>query len=121
MFVELEPNNPKDDFEIELRQAFERRPAPPSLKRRLMERRSIKMVDKQRTTWSQHVFGSWQALAASMVLMAVLTGGAAWRNREERRKEDAAREQVLTAMRITSRALNQMNSRLAAHTHATHD
>jgi hypothetical protein len=118
MFVVLEPNDAHDEFEHELRQAFERRPAPPSLKRRLMERRAF---EKRRVTRVHPVFGSWQALAASMVLMAVLAGGAAWRNREERRKEDAAREQVLTALRITSRALNQMNSRLASHGHATQD
>jgi hypothetical protein len=118
MFVELDPRNSHDEFEVELRQAFERRPAPPSLKRRLMERRAF---NEKSVTRVHQVFGSWQALAASMVLMAVLAGGAAWRNREEHRKEDAAREQVLTALRITSRALNQMNSRLASHSHATQD
>ena len=32
--------DPVDEFERELRGAFERRPAPPSLKRRLMEKKA---------------------------------------------------------------------------------
>jgi len=61
----------------------------------------------------------WQRLAASLVLVAVLGGGlAAWRNREEQRKGEAAREQVLTALRITGQALDHMNAQLAARDHA---
>jgi hypothetical protein len=41
--------------------------------------------------------------------------GAEWKMREEHRQEEAARTQVLTALRITHRALNQMNTQLAAH------
>jgi hypothetical protein len=45
-----------------------------------------------------------------------LGGAVEWRHREEeRRKGEAAREQVLTALRITSHALDQVNTRLAAH------
>jgi hypothetical protein len=100
-----------DDFERELRQAFERRPAPPGLKRRLQERG---LMDSQRRPQAQRPFVTWQRLAASVALTAVLAGGVEWRIVEERRKEEAARQQVLTALRITSRALNQMNARLAA-------
>ncbi|MGA2168370.1 MAG: hypothetical protein ABSG62_09165 [Terracidiphilus sp.] len=102
-----------EDFERELRQAFERRPAPPGLKRRLMEKRRAQRP--HRTV----VF--WQRLAASIVLAAVLAGGVVWRNLEERRKGEAARQQVLTALRITTRALNQMNTRLAAHGRAAQE
>ena len=98
---------PMDDFENELRQALERRPAPPGLKTKVMARRRAKQA--------QHSFPAWQKLAASLVMAAVLAGGAVWRNHEERRKEQEARQQVLTALRITSRALNQMNARLAVH------
>jgi len=109
--VEFEP---MDDFEEELRQAFERRPAPPSLKRKLMERRG-----RQRTERLRGRTVIWQRLAASLVLVAVLGGGlAAWRNREEQRKGEAAREQVLTALRITGQALDHMNAQLAARDHA---
>jgi hypothetical protein len=61
----------------------------------------------------------WQRLAAVIVLGAVLSGGVAWRNHEDRQEEqakgEAARQQVLTALRITNHALNQMNIQLAAH------
>jgi hypothetical protein len=58
----------------------------------------------------------WQRLAATLALAAVLGGAMEWRHREEeRRKGEAAREQVLTALRITNHALDQVNTRLAAH------
>jgi len=106
--VEFEP---KDEFEQELRQAFERRPAPPGLKRRLQERG---LMGGQRRPEMHRPFFTWQRLAASVALTAVLAGGVEWRIVEERRKEELARQQVLTALRITSRALNRMNERLAA-------
>ena len=96
-----------EEFEQELRQAFERRPAPPSLKRRLMEKRRARQP-------RSHAF-LWQRLAAAVVLTAVLGGGVAWHQQEEQRKGEAARQQVLTALRITNHALNQMNTQLAAH------
>ena len=105
--------DPVDEFERELRGAFERRPAPPSLKRRLMEKRRAKQVVRPWVTW--------QRLAASLALTAVLAGGVEWRIVEERRKEEAAREQVFTALRITSHALDQMNARLAARRRGNQD
>jgi hypothetical protein len=104
-----------DDFERELQQAFDRRPAPPSLKRKLMERRQ----SKGRRLWVRSPFFTWQWMAASVVLVAALAGGVEWNHLEEVRREEAAREQVLTALRITSHALNQMNARLAARGKAT--
>ena len=97
-----------EDFEQELREAFARRPAPPSLKRKLMERRRAQRRPSPAVVW--------QRLAATLVLAAVLGGAVEWRHREdERRKGEAAREQVLTALRITGYALNQVNTRLVAH------
>jgi hypothetical protein len=102
-----------EEFEQELRQAFERRPAPPSLKRKLMARRAEKRQTQQQHSHIQ----LWQRLAASLVLAALLGGAATWvrHDREERRKGEAARQQVLTALRITGHALDQMNTQLAAH------
>jgi hypothetical protein len=108
--VEFEPN---DDFERELRQAFERRPAPPGLKRKLMQRRSAKVPRRLSVIW--------QRLAASIVLIAALAGGIALRQREEQRKDEAARQQVMKALRITAHALNQMNAQLAAHRRAAEE
>ena len=98
-----------EEFEEELRLAFKRRPAPPGLKRKLMEKRSARFF--------RHRAVFWQQLAASVALAAVVAGGFAWRDREERRKGEAARQQVLTALRITNHALNHMNQQLAAHHH----
>jgi len=113
--VAIEPEDRlEDEFERELRQAFARRPAPPSLKRRLMERGVLKMkhpVKMERSFVASH----WQRLAASVALTAALAGGIEWHMLDQRRKEEAAREQVFLALRITSHALNQMNARLAAH------
>jgi hypothetical protein len=101
--------DPLDDLERELRQAFERRPAPPSLKRKIMERRR-----RQNTERLRHRMVLWQRLAASVVLAGVVGGAFAWHNVEERRKGEAAREQVLTALRIANHALYRMNAQLSA-------
>ena len=101
-----------EDFEQELRQALVRRPAPPSLKRRLMERRRAPRPRSHAVMW--------QRLAASLALAAVLGGAAewSWQQREERRKGEEARQQVLTALRITGHALNHMNIQLAGRARA---
>lgn len=106
-----------DEFEQELRQALERRPAPPSLKRNLMAMR-------RKQSHSSHWFEG-QKLAASLAIAAVLGtaaiwGGHVWEQRiqaqkEEQRKGEAARQQVLIALRLTNHALNHMNRQLAAH------
>jgi type VI protein secretion system component VasF len=109
------PDQPEqiDEFERELKQALERRPAPPSLKRHIMQQRSIGRTRQIRiqTVW-------WQRLAASVLLVGVIAGGYSWRQQEERRKGEAAKQQVLTALRITNHALNDMNRRLVEHSHA---
>jgi hypothetical protein len=99
-----------DEFENELRQAFERRPAPPSLKRRIMQQRNLRRTRRLETriVW-------WQALAASLVLAGIIGGTLSWQQYEERRQGELARQQVFTALRITHHALNDMNARLASH------
>lgn len=101
-----------DGFERELRQAMERRPAPPSLKRRIMQQRSTRRTERHHL----HMIW-WQRLAASVLLVGVIAGGYSWRQVEERRKGEEAKEQLMTALRITNRALNDMNRRLAEHSH----
>ncbi len=101
--------NKSTSFERELKQAMERRPAPPSLKRRILQQRSMR---RHRTRTGHTMW--WQRLAASVLLVGVIAGGYSWRQVEDRRKGEEARQQVLTALRITNRALNDMNRRLAA-------
>ncbi len=105
--MEFEPN---EEFERELRQVLQRRPAPPGLKNKLIQRR--------RARGSSNISAIWQRLAASILVVAALAGGFAWRSHEEQLKDEEARQQVLTALRITAHALNQMNSQLAAHRHS---
>ena len=110
--MDFEPLNDaeRDQFERELKQAFVRRPAPPSLKRKLMEQRT-----RQRTERIRIRMVMWERLAAGLVIAAALGGGYAWHQHEEQRKGEAARQQVFTALRITSHALNQMKAQLAEH------
>ena len=99
-----------DDFEQELRQAMLRRPAPPRLKQKILEHR------KRQNTERVHArLLLWQRLAASIVLAAMAGGAYLWHSAEERRKGEEVRQQVLTALRITSHALKQMNQQLAEH------
>ena len=105
-------HEPFDDFEQELRQALERRPAPPSLKSRLLAQRAA----RSRQQAARNSFVLWQRLAASVVLVAALAGGITWRHHEdEKRKGEEARQQVLTALRITSHALDHAHTQLMAH------
>jgi hypothetical protein len=98
------------EFERELRQAMERRPAPPSLKRRILQKRSARSTKRHQTTliW-------WQRLAASLLVGAVVAGGFGWRQMDERRKGEEAKQQVMTALRITNQVLNNMNRKLVEH------
>ena len=97
------------DFEQELRQALERRPAPPNLKRRIMERRGVLSIERRRNHWLV-----WQRVAAGLVLAAALAGGMQWKlhSIEERRQGEEARRQVMIALRITGHALNEVNAHL---------
>ena len=106
----------RDRFERELAQAFERRPAPPSLKRKVMERRN-----RQRTERLHIRRVVWERLAAGLLLAAVMGGAYTWHDREEQRKGEAAREQVMPALRITNRALNQVKTQLAEHDRDTQE
>ena len=98
-----------DDFEKQLQQAFVRRPAPPGLKRRLMEQR------QRRRTQRLHARAVlWQRLAACFLIAILLGGGIVWHQADQRRKGEEARRQVFIALRITNRTLNQMSARLAS-------
>lgn len=103
------------ELERDLRQAFERTPAPPSLKGRILAARTQRRKERL-----QHRMVVWQRLAAAVVLMAVVAGGVAWRQARERRKGEEARRQVFTALRITQRALNQVSAQLDARSRADH-
>lgn len=111
-----EPPEPIDGmagFERELHQALLRRPAPPALKARILAARG-----RRRTLRTHHRVVLWQRLAASLVLAAAIGGGLTWHHVQQQRQGEEARRQVLTALRVTNRALNEVNARLAAHDRA---
>ncbi len=104
-----------DDFERDLQEALERRPAPPGLKRKIMERRAAR---KARPWFAAPSAGLWMKLASTLVIVAIVGGGGLeWRARkvEEQRRGEAARQQVLTALRITGHALDKVQAKLADH------
>ena len=101
---------PIDDLERQLQQSLLRLPAPPGLKRKIMARKRAR--DAERT---HHRLVFWQRLAAGIVLAAAVGGGFTWHNIQERRKGEEARQQVMIALRIAGRALDQMNAQLAEH------
>jgi len=98
-----------DEFENALQQAFLRRPAPPGLRQRILEQRNRRRSDQIRR---RVVF--WQRLAACLVLAVVIGGLATWRHVTQQRRGETARAEVLTALRITNHALDQIHSRLTA-------
>lgn len=106
--MELETEfDPMDEFERELRDAMERRPAPARLKRKIMARRAEKRRS-MRMAWLERI-------AASMIFAAVVGGAAFWNHQEQERRGEEVKQQVFTALRITNHALQQMNQQLAEH------
>jgi hypothetical protein len=103
-------------FEDQLTQAFVRRPAPPGLKRRILNQRA-----QRRTVEVRNRVVFWQRLAAGFVLAAAIGGGYTWHHVDQERKGEAARRQVMTALRITNRTLDQIQARLAARESADHE
>ena len=100
--------NEMRDFEIKLRQAMQRAEAPLGLKQRVLAR--ARRRAEQRPWWRVHFA---QRIAASLVLAAVCGGFAVYHQQmEERRKGEEAREQVMTALRITSKTLDRVNEKL---------
>ena len=99
------------EFERGLRQAMQRRTAPLGLKQRVLAQARERRQKQRGRLWML------QRVAASAVLAAVFGGFAAYRQAErraeEQRKGEEARQQVLTALRITHRTLNHVSERLA--------
>ena len=97
------------EFEQRLHRAMQRREAPIGLKQRVLAR-ARERRQAQRGRW-------WmlQRVAASVVLAAACGGFALYhQHEEEQRKGEEARQQVLTAMRITNRTLDRVSTRLAS-------
>lgn len=108
----------EDTFERELKQALERRPAPPGLKARILAARW------ERRKESRHSHSVvWMRLAASLLIVAIIGGAIRWNYQriEERRRGELARQQVFTALRVTAHAINLVQERLSAHNNGNGD
>jgi negative regulator of sigma E activity len=98
------------DFEAMLREAMQREEAPLGLKQRVLAKARERRRAERRPWWQVPLV---QRVAVSMVLAAVCGGYAVYHQQaEERRKGEEAREQVMTAFRITSKTLGRVNERL---------
>lgn len=101
------------EFERRLRNAMQRHEAPLGLKARVLAQSRARMRENRRAQQ-----GGWmlQRIAASAVLAAIFGGIAVYREMEvrsiERQKGEQAREQVMLALRITTRTLNRIGERM---------
>ena len=103
------------DLERRLRLALRHQPAPSGLRTRVLAQSQSQSLSRARRARQHGSTWVLQRLAASLVLAAVFAGLVAYRQSEERRKGEAARQQVLTALRITSHALQNAGTRANDH------
>ena len=97
------------EFEQRLHRVMQRREAPIGLKQRVLARARERRQAQRGRRWML------QRVAASVVLAAACGGFALYhQHEEEQRKGEEARQQVLTAMRITNRTLDRVSTRLAS-------
>ncbi|MGA2755160.1 MAG: hypothetical protein ABSE53_15475 [Terracidiphilus sp.] len=104
-----------DEFERELRESFERQPAPRGLKRKVMERRWQQRAQLRfsRESARQRTRLIWfERIAASLVVASVAGGAVFGHYTIERHKGEEAKQQVFTALRITNHAFQVMNRQL---------
>ncbi len=95
------------EFEKELTKALRHRAAPVGMKQRVLAMARERRQKRHGWRWTM------QRAAASVVLAAAAGGLFAYRQVEERRRGEEAREQVMTALRITNRTLDRVSERLA--------
>ena len=105
----MEPRDERDmaEFERQLRLAMRHRTAPLGLKQRVLAKARERRQAQRGRVWI------WQRIAATAVLAAAIGGFAGYRQVEERRKGEQARDQVMTALRITHMTLDRVSERLA--------
>lgn len=102
------------EFERRLQVAIRRHEAPLGLKSRVLAQARARRQARHGRGWML------QRIAASALLAVLFGGFAVYHEQQERRieqvKGEQAREQVMTALRITSRTLGKVNEHLAENT-----
>jgi hypothetical protein len=107
MCVEHNERDEMQEFERDLSVAMRRHEAPMGLKSRVLAQA------RERRRAQRGMFWMWQRVTAVLVLAAVVGGVVEYRHVEEVRKGEEAKQQVLTALRITSKTLDRVQARLA--------
>ena len=97
-----------DDFEKELREALQARPAPAGFTGRVMRRIEDR---KPGRGWSFLWQPAWRWAAVAVLVSITLLGGLE-HQREQRIAGERARQQVLLALRITGTTLNHVQQRV---------
>ncbi len=95
------------EFERKLRMAMAYREAPLGMKTRVLAQARERRQGQRRRWWMV------ERVAATVVLVAAVGGFVEYRHIEEVRKGEAAKEQVLTALRITGRTMGRVQERLS--------
>jgi hypothetical protein len=101
---------PRDDFELELREQLQARPAPEGFADRVMARVPERPV---RRAWVAFRAPVWQWAEAALLVVGMAIGGLE-RERQERMEGERAREQVLLALRITGLTLRDVQQKVNA-------
>jgi anti-sigma factor RsiW len=96
-----------DDFERELKEQLQARPAPEGFTQRVMAR------VPERRTWKWLGLGmpAWRWAVVTLLVAGMVLGGLE-RDREQRVAGERAREQVLLALRITGSTLRDVQQKV---------
>ncbi len=103
-------------MEDDLRRALRRKEPPEGFARRVMERLG-EAPARPGVPWVLAARGSWWRAAAAAVCVVVLTVGGALRYEHDRRDRlaaEAARDQLLTALRLTAGKLKMTRARIVS-------
>jgi hypothetical protein len=103
----VEPGN---DFELELREQLQARPAPEGFADRVMARVPKRPV---RRGWVGFRAPVWQWAVAALLVVGMVIGGLE-RERQQRMEGERARDQVLLALRITGSTLRDVQQKVNA-------
>ena len=95
------------DVHEELRRALARKDPDPGFANRVMAR--IERDGRVERSW-----GGWRAVAAALLVTVVMGAWGVHERRERQREGEAAREQVLLALRITSEKVRHVQHEIRA-------
>lgn len=98
---------PMDEFEKELRDGLQLRPAPPGFAGRVLGR--VAERESRRHSW----IPLWRWAVAAVLVVAMVVGGGVERNRRQRIEGQRARAQVLLALRIAGTTLHDVQRKMA--------